>query len=105
VTRKLRGEKSSMKIHDLMPSMERTLWGMANLPKGALHTKATGPSRPNPYKNHCLVAVNLRGMSLLSMTLFDQRYAAYLYIDNQSRSDSPRRRILPVPSRRQTTQT
>ena len=69
MTRKLRGEKSSMMIQDLTPSMERTLWGVANLPKGASYAKVTGPSKAKPYKSHCLVAVNFARMSLFSMTL------------------------------------
>jgi len=48
VTRKLKGEKSSMTIQDLTPSMERMLWGVANLPKGASYAKATGPSKAKP---------------------------------------------------------
>jgi hypothetical protein len=58
VTRKVRGEKSSMTIQDLTPSTERTLWGVANLPKGASYAKARGPSKPKPYKSHCRVTVH-----------------------------------------------
>jgi hypothetical protein len=107
VTRKLRGEKSSMMIQDLTPSMERTLWGVANRPKGASYAKATGPSKAKPYKSHCLVTVNFAVWVCLfsGMAFVDTEDATYLYIDNQSRSDSPEQCILTVPSRRQTTQT
>lgn len=57
VKRKVSGETSSITIQDLMPSTERMLLGVANLPKGASYTKVTGTTKAKPQMNHCLVTV------------------------------------------------
>jgi hypothetical protein len=48
VRRKVSGETISITIQDLMPSMERALLGVANLPNGASYTQVTGTAKAKP---------------------------------------------------------
>ncbi len=100
VRRKASGEVSSITIQDLMPSTERALSGVANLPKGASYTKATGPSKAKPQRNHCLVTVYAWSRWASQGRTWQSERRAYLYTDTQSRTASLERDTLPSPLQR-----
>jgi hypothetical protein len=87
----------------LIPSTERMLLGVANLPKGASYTKVTGAAKAKPQRNDCLVTVGA-WWAQLSGRLSQSKVMAYLCTDNQNRSASLERNTLPTPSQRQWTQ-